>query len=124
MYTLSRTVSNSDNAAVHDIICRRANNLIRKFVFKRKDGSSVDITSWDFRMDVIRNKDLKPVFQFRIGSGFEITDDNELTLDMTTMAMEVSNGSFQYDMIRGIAGEYRAIFKGEFIVNLNITPPD
>ncbi len=123
MYTLSRTASNSDNPAQHDIICRRYNQLVRKFVFKRKDGTPVDITGWDFRMDVARGKGQKPVFQFRLGNGFSISDTNLLTLNLTTMAMAIGNGTFLYDMIRGIGSEYRAIFEGEFIINLNVTPP-
>lgn len=116
---MPKTVSNSSIAVEHDIICKRGDSFRRVFQFCLDDDSEtpIDITGTDFKMDVIINKNMKPVLSFSIGDGFTITDINELTAVKTEDQMLIKEGSHRYDIQQTlIDGTVTTRVKGQFII--------
>lgn len=122
---MSKTISNSSIAVEHDIICKRGDTFWRGFRYWQDSAKTnpVDITSSDFNMDVVGSPNLKPIFSFSLDNGLSITGINILELDMTAMAMQVTDGgNFVYDLQKTLNdGRIITIMKGAFIIDKDVT---
>lgn len=115
---MARSVSNSSVAAEVDIICKRGDTFSRVFQFFTGSGDTeVDITDSDFNMEAYINKNLKPVLEFHIGDGFEITGVNEITAFKANTAMMIPEGTYRYDLQQTLNdGTVITRIKGNFII--------
>lgn len=116
---MGKTVSNSSIAVCHDIICKKGDTFFREFRYWQDVDKTipVDITSSTFAMDVIENKNRKPVLSFEIGSGFTITAPNILTASKTATQMDIPEGNYKYDLQKTLGdGTVITIQKGIFTI--------
>lgn len=121
---MERTVSNSSIAAEHDIICKRGDTFKRQFRYWTDAAKTVpmDITADSFAIQVIENRNKKPLLSFTIGDGLSIVDPNILVAQKTKTEMLLTAGNYKYDIQKTLSDtSVVTIMKGTFTIEDDIT---
>lgn len=117
--TTEPTISDSNDAAYHEIRVKKGDTFTRVFRFWQDEGKTLelDITASTFKAQVMGGRRDQIVLTFTIGDGFAITAPNILTMTKTREQMQIPADTYWYDLQKSMGAVDKTLFKGPFVIS-------
>lgn len=116
------------NKGIYNITVDEKHSFVREF--KRKDKATEVYIPFTGVWKMVISRDEKgviPLKTYTVGNGLEISDDTlTLYVDVTVILNDLKSledDHYYYDIRRDAGGYSEKFLKGDFNVNMSITPP-